>query len=219
MNQTIENYLKGIYTLSKQSPSGVATTALAEKMETKASSVTDMLKKLDEKGLVRHAPYKGAVLTQKGKKIAIEVVRKHRLWEVFLVEKLRFGWDEVHTIAEQLEHIDSAELIVRLDEFLGFPRYDPHGDPIPDVNGHISDNRKAFSLSEAAVGTKVIIAGVKESSDNFLRYLESVALTLNTTMKIADRFAFDNSVRLKVKNREIIVSSTVAENLLVKKGK
>ena len=132
-----ENYLKTIYHLTIISDSEISTNAIAEKMETKASSVTDMLKKLAEKDLVDYKKYQGVSLTEKGKLSAKMIVRKHRLWEVFLVEKLDFSWDEVHDIAEQLEHIKSEKLINKLDDFLGNPTEDPHGDPIPDKNGKL----------------------------------------------------------------------------------
>ena len=139
-----ENYLKTIYHLTTASDAEVSTNAIAEKMETKASSVTDMLKKLAEKGLINYKKYQGVSLTQDGKLAAKMSVRKHRLWEVFLVEKLGFSWDEVHDIAEQLEHIKSEKLINKLDDFLDNPTEDPHGDPIPDREGRIIKIEKQF---------------------------------------------------------------------------
>src|SRR5680860_794131 len=133
-----ENYLKAIFHLERTHPNGVSTNALAKEMETKASSVTDMIKKLSEKNLINYKKYKGFKLSHFGMKTAIAIIRKHRLWEVFLVEKLNFSWDEVHEVAEQLENIKSEQLIRELDRFLGFPKRDPHGDPIPDAEGNFT---------------------------------------------------------------------------------
>src|SRR5580693_6558937 len=133
---TEENYLKAIYHLSLQSES-VSTNQIAASLNTKAASVTDMLKKLADKELINYTKYQGVTLTPQGEKIAVSIIRKHRLWEYFLVEKLNFKWDEVHDVAEELEHISSKELADRLDQFMGYPKYDPHGDPIPDSNGKL----------------------------------------------------------------------------------
>jgi DtxR family Mn-dependent transcriptional regulator len=135
---TEENYLKAIYKLSRKGDSGVSTNALAERMDTKASSATDMIKRLSTKKLVDHKKYQGVTLTEKGRKVAVDIIRKHRLWEVFLVEHLGFGWDEVHDVAEQMEHISSPLLVERLDRFLNHPKYDPHGGPIPDAEWQLS---------------------------------------------------------------------------------
>ncbi|MDQ5929978.1 MAG: DtxR family transcriptional regulator, Mn-dependent transcriptional regulator, partial [Bacteroidota bacterium] len=158
-----ENYLKTIYHLTTLSVNGVSTNAIAEKMETKASSVTDMLKKLAEKDLVDYKKYQGVSLTDNGRLAAKMIVRKHRLWEVFLVEKLHFAWDEVHVIAEELEHIKSEKLINKLDDFLGNPTEDPHGDPIPNAVGQIISIEKQL-LSELSTNEKAICVGVKDSS-------------------------------------------------------
>ncbi len=166
-----ENYLKTIYHLTTVSDSEVSTNAIAEKMETKASSVTDMLKKLAEKDLVNYKKYQGVSLTDNGKLEAKMIVRKHRLWEVFLVEKLDFSWDEVHDVAEQLEHIKSEKLINKLDDFLGNPTEDPHGDPIPDVHGRIIKIEKQL-LSELSENRSGICVGVKDTSSEFLKYLD-----------------------------------------------
>ena len=143
-SQSEENYIKAIYHLSAVSEKGISTNAIAEKLETKASSVTDMIKKLSEKKVVVYKKYHGVHLTEEGSKIAANVIRKHRLWEVFLVDKLNFSWDEVHDVAEQLEHIKSPKLINQLDALLGFPTHDPHGDPIPDKNGNLKTIDKSL---------------------------------------------------------------------------
>jgi DtxR family Mn-dependent transcriptional regulator len=215
---TEENYLKSIYGLSSGKKAGVNTNAIAEKLNTKASSVTDMVKKLADKKLVNYEKYQGVLLTREGKRIAVETIRKHRLWEVFLVEKLRFGWDEVHEIAEQLEHIQSSPLIDRLDEFLNFPRVDPHGDPIPDKNGKFQEREETFELQQCLQGDKLIINGVSDTSSEFLVYLREQGLTLGTRFKIIHVFEFDKSMSLELKNKErITVSQMVTRNILVQK--
>ncbi|OYX26321.1 MAG: iron-dependent repressor, partial [Flavobacteriales bacterium 32-35-8] len=164
-----ENYLKAIYHLGKQGSVAVSTNAIAEQMETKASSVTDMIKKLADKNLVNYVKYQGVSLTKEGRLAAASVVRKHRLWEVLLVEKLNFSWDEVHEVAEQLEHIKSEKLINELDAFLNYPEEDPHGDPIPDKDGNIKKVEKIL-LSQVDENQSCICIGVKDSSTDFLKY-------------------------------------------------
>src|SRR5690606_3551572 len=167
-----ENYLKAIYHLENQSANGVSTNALAEEMKTKASSATDMIKKLAEKNMISYVPYQGVTLSKAGRTYAVKVVRKHRLWEVFLLEKLNFSWDEVHDLAEQLEHIKSEKLTDKLDEFLGFPKVDPHGDPIPDRHGNFEKVEKTV-LANAKEGQTYVCVGVDDSSSDFLKYLDS----------------------------------------------
>lgn len=212
---TEENYLKIIYHLSLNTESSVQTNAIAERIQTKAASVTDMIKKLADKKLVDYKKYQGVKLTESGKNAAINIVRRHRLWEVFLVEKLNFKWDEVHDIAEELEHIKSPELIERLDEFLAFPRNDPHGDPIPDKNGKL-DNTVFIKLSKLKAGDKGLIMGVSEHSSLFLQHLEKIGLTLGKQIKITDITDFDGSVELNIENKQINVSREVAKHILIK---
>jgi DtxR family Mn-dependent transcriptional regulator len=209
-----ENYLKAIYHLTSISDS-VSTNAIAEKMETKASSVTDMLKKLAEKDLVNYKKYQGVSLTDKGLLSAKMIVRKHRLWEVFLVEKLDFSWDEVHDVAEQLEHIKSEKLINKLDEFLGFPTEDPHGDPIPDAHGRIVKVEKQL-LSELTENQKGICVGVKDTSAEFLRYLDKQDISLGSNVEILSKESFDLSLKIKVNERELTISNKIGSNLFVK---
>jgi DtxR family Mn-dependent transcriptional regulator len=210
-----ENYLKSIYHLTASLETEVSTNAIAEMMETKASSVTDMLKKLADKDLVNYKKYQGVSLTENGKLSAKMIVRKHRLWEVFLVEKLNFTWDEVHDIAEQLEHIKSEQLINRLDDFLGNPTEDPHGDPIPDANGRIIKIEKHLlsELSENQIG---ICVGVKDTSSEFLKYLDKQEIALGSRIEFLSKESFDLSVRIKVDNRELSISNKIASNLFVK---
>lgn len=210
-----ENYLKTIYHLTTVSESEVSTNAIAEKMETKASSVTDMLKKLAEKDLVFYKKYQGVSLTEKGQLAAKMIVRKHRLWEVFLVEKLDFSWDEVHDIAEQLEHIKSEKLINRLDDFLGNPTEDPHGDPIPDSNGSYVKVEKQL-LSELAENQSGICVGVKDTSSEFLQYLDKQSIALGSNIKCISKEIFDASLKIKVNEKELTISNKIAANLFVK---
>jgi DtxR family Mn-dependent transcriptional regulator len=210
-----ENYLKTIYHLSTLEVSEVATNAIAEMMDTKASSVTDMLKKLAEKNLVHYKKYQGVSLTEEGKLMAMMIVRKHRLWEVFLVEKLAFSWDEVHDIAEQLEHIKSEQLINRLDDFLGNPTEDPHGDPIPDGNGQMVKVDKVL-LSDLKENQTGICVGVKDTSSEFLKYLDRQEIALGSKIKVLSKEAFDLSVSIQLDEKEITISNTIAANLFVK---
>ncbi len=210
-----ENYLKAIFHLERSFPTGVSTNALAEEMNTKASSVTDMVKRLSEKKLVNYKKYQGVKLSKLGKDTAIEVIRKHRLWEVFLVEKLNFAWDEVHEVAEQLEHIKSEKLISELDKFLGFPKKDPHGDPIPDAKGNMVIANKIL-LSELQVGESGICVGVKDSSTEFLQYLDKNDIALGKTISILEKESFDQSMLIKLNGKELKISSLISSNLYIK---
>lgn len=210
-----ENYLKTIYHLTTSLSTEISTNAIAEMMETKASSVTDMLKKLAEKDLVHYKKYQGVFLTPKGKLAAKMIVRKHRLWEVFLVEKLAFSWDEVHDIAEQLEHIKSEQLINRLDDFLGNPTEDPHGDPIPDANGQIIKIEKQL-LSELSENQTGMCVGVKDTSSEFLKYLDKQEIALGSKIQIVAKETFDLSLKIKVNGNELTISNKIASNLFVK---
>ncbi|WP_159691052.1 metal-dependent transcriptional regulator [Flavobacterium sp. 9R] len=216
MTHSEENYLKAIYHLTVQLEAEVPTNAIAEMMETKASSVTDMLKKLADKALINYIKYQGVSLTEKGMHAAKMIVRKHRLWEVFLVEKLAFTWDEVHDIAEQLEHIKSEQLINKLDDFLGNPTEDPHGDPIPDAQGKITKIEKLL-LSELAESETAICVGVKDSSADFLQYLNKQKIALGAVIKVLGRENFDASLHLIINDTPLTVSSKIAGNLYVKR--
>ena len=216
MTHSEENYLKAIYHLTVQLEAEVPTNAIAEMMETKASSVTDMLTKLADKALINYINYQGVSLTEKGTHAAKMIVRKHRLWEVFLVEKLAFTWDEVHDIAEQLEHIKSEQLINKLDDFLGNPTEDPHGDPIPDAQGKITKIEKLL-LSELAESETAICVGVKDSSADFLQYLNKQKIALGAVIKVLGRENFDASLHLIINDTPLTVSSKIAGNLYVKR--
>lgn len=210
-----ENYLKTIYHITAASGVEVSTNAIAEKMETKASSVTDMLKKLAEKELIVYKKYQGVLLTEKGKLSAKMIVRKHRLWEVFLVDKLQFSWDEVHDVAEQLEHIKSEKLINKLDDFLGNPTEDPHGDPIPDANGKINKVEKLV-LAELNENQTGICIGVKDSSTQFLKYLDKNQITLGSKIEVLTKEEFDLSLKIKVEEKGVTISNIIANNIYVK---
>ena len=216
LSQAEENYLKAILRLENSDTGNVSTTLIANRLQTKASSVTDMLKKLAEKGLVNYQKYRGVRLTSKGKRTSSEVVRKHRLWEVFLVEKLHYKWDEVHEIAEQLEHVQSDSLVDRLDAFLGYPSHDPHGDLIPAKDGTVKP-LKATTLHALPVKSECIVQGVVDSSSEFLRYLNSLNIGLGQTMTVSSKESFDQSVRVVFNGKEIALSEKISKNLIVKK--
>jgi len=214
---TEENYLKAIFKLSAKETDGVSTNAIAEELNTKASSVTDMIKKLSDKKLVNYKKYKGVNLSKKGKEIAVSIIRNHRLWEVFLVEKLNFKWDEVHDLAEELEHINSKKLTEQLDAFLEFPKYDPHGDPIPDKNGNIN-RHKDITLSDLNIEEQGIVVGVKEHSKSYLNYLESINLVLGSEIKVNEIVDFDKSMSVSVnKKHSANISQQASKNLIIKK--
>lgn len=210
-----ENYLKAIYHLSKHGTVSVSTNAIAEKMQTKASSVTDMVKKLDEKELVDYVKYQGVSLTEKGRLAATSVIRKHRLWEVFLVNELNFSWDEVHEVAEQLEHIKSEKLTNELDAFLDFPTHDPHGDPIPDKDGNIKATEKVL-LSQLEEGQIGICVGVNDSSTDFLKYLDKQNIALGTEIKVVSKEAFDESMTIMTNDTSLSISKLISNNIYVK---
>lgn len=217
LSYTEENYLKAIFSLSKKTNSAVSTNDLAGKLVTKPSSVTDMIRKLADKNLVDYKKYQGVTLSKVGKKTAISIIRSHRLWEVFLVKHLSYRWDEVHEIAEQLEHVKSETLIDHLDAFLEFPTVDPHGDPIPDKTGKFAERKKAVLLSEIGIKEKGIIVGVKNTSNDFLQYLEEKSLTLGKQIEVIKEFDFDKSRNLSIENKLITISKEVCNNLIVEK--
>ena len=210
---TEENYLKAIYHLSLQSES-VSTNQIAASLNTKAASVTDMLKKLADKKLINYARYQGVTLTVEGERVALSIIRRHRLWEYFLVEKLSFKWDEVHDVAEELEHISSKELIDRLDDFMGNPKYDPHGDPIPDGNG-LFKTHELKPVSSLILNDSGIISGVRDHSSSFLQYLEKMQLTIGKKIKVSEINDYDHSVILNLENTKVHISRDVSNNLLI----
>lgn len=210
-----ENYLKAIYHLSSSGQKQVNTNAIADRLETKPASVSDMIQKLSEKGIITYVKYQGVNITEEGKQKALSVIRKHRLWEVFLVSKLNFHWDEVHEIAEQLEHIRSSLLISKLDEFLGNPKFDPHGDPIPNEDGIISTKPRVI-LSDLSQGTISQLVSMIDTGTAFLNYLDKIDMKIGTKIKILDTIEFDGSMEIEVDyNKSITISKQAAKNLLV----
>lgn len=215
LSHTEENYLKAIYHLSNSGTKAVLTSEIAEALNTKAASVTDMIKKLSNKNLIAYEKYYGVKITRQGKTEALLLVRKHRLWETFLVQKLQFTWDEVHEVAEQLEHIQSPLLIEKLDEFLEFPSVDPHGHPIPDRAGKLIELRQ-LPLTECTGKKKVKVCSVKHGSPSLLQYLSKIGIYIGATLAIIDRVEFDGSLELSIDNKKkIFISREAAQNLLV----
>lgn len=212
-----ENYLKIIFHLQQQTNSAALTTDIARIIGLKAASVSEMLKKLSAKKLITYQKYQGVELTAAGRKKAVSIVRKHRLWEVFLLQKMGFAWDEVHDMAEQLEHIDSDELINRLEKYLGNPKFDPHGDPIPDKNGKII-NHKSLLLSDAKASSTYILAGVANHNNLFLKHLSELGFRLNDSITVKSVMDYDKSLMVAVNARSFVITHQVASQLKVVKA-
>ncbi|MDX5420100.1 MAG: metal-dependent transcriptional regulator, partial [Hymenobacteraceae bacterium] len=201
--------------LSENGTQEVNTNAIAEALETKAASVTDMLRKLSSKNIVNYVKYRGVTLTGEGERIALQIIRKHRLWEVFLVEKLKFNWDEVHDVAEELEHISSTLLTKRLDEFLGHPQFDPHGDPIPSETGEMKQKKQRL-LAELEVNDSGVVVGVNDSQPLFLQYLDKIGISLGSEIRVMDKMPYDNSLEIMLENdRALLISSEVSKNIFL----
>lgn len=216
LSLTEENYLKAIFSLSNYNDERVSTNAISEEMGTSPASVSDMLKKLLDKGYVKYEKYKGVRLSSKGVKKATNVLRKHRLWETFLVEKLEFNWSEVHDIAEELEHIKSNKLINRLEKFLGYPKFDPHGDPIPSENGNFP-NTNTISLDKVNIGTSGNVMGVSIDDKLFLDYLTKLNIQIGSRVHVLNKNDFDQSLSIKINNKTYQISHDVSKNILIKK--
>lgn len=212
---TEENYLKAIFKLAQNNLDKISATAIADEMEVNAASVIDMLKKLKEKKLISYDKKIGAKLSPQGNKLAINIVRKHRLWEVFLFEKLKYTWDEVHEMAEQLEHIKNPELADRLDKFLEFPQFDPHGDPIPKANGNIPEVSKIL-LADKKQGDTCKVVSVKDTSPAFLKYLNQLSIVIGSKIYIKEIISFDNSLIILIDDKECTVSEKLANSIFVK---
>jgi DtxR family Mn-dependent transcriptional regulator len=212
-SEQIENYLKNIYKI--QSVEGkVSTSSLSEKLQISPASVSEMVKKLADEGSLTHTPYKGVELTESGKRTALKIVRKHRLWEMFLVEVLHFGWDEIDKEAEKFEHIMSDKMEDKIDEVLGFPSVDPHGDPIPTKGGTVK-NVRSFALAEVVEGSNVRVVRVNDGNAELLQYASSIGLSLNKKFAVKQRMKFDNSLIIKIGSKELTISATLAENIFV----
>jgi len=212
---TEENYIKAIYKLSESGKEVVSTNAIAELLQTKAASVSDMLRKLSAKDIIHYEKYRGVSLTSVGTTYALQIIRKHRLWEVFLVSKLKFNWDEVHEVAEEMEHIKSELLIQRLDEFLEFPQFDPHGDPIPTEKGEINELKQVL-VSELNLEAGGTVVGVRDTQPLFLQYLDKVGIFLGAHIKVLDKSGFDNSLEINIESKKAIrISQEVSRNIYV----
>lgn len=213
-SQSEENYLKAIFQLQQETDGSVSTSSLSELLNTQAASVTEMVKKLADKKLLDYQKYYGVQLTKIGKEHALAVVRKHRLWESFLVERLNFNWDEVHEVAEQLEHINSIKLVEELDKFLGRPAYDPHGDPIPDAKGNMPDIPKK-KLSQLQQGDRGTCKGFNDASSSFLKYLAKQRIGLGTAVEVINIEKFDESMTVRIDEGEVQLSKTATDNIYV----
>jgi len=209
-----ENYLKTLFKLENKQEKKVKNVALSKALNLNPATVLEMVRKLSERKLVEVLADKTIQLTDKGKKKALQIIRKHRLWEVFLVDKLNYKWNEVHDLAEQLEHIESDDLVKRLEIFLGFPSADPHGDPIPDENGKIK-KIKTQALTEAPLKKKLTVIALGNSSDEFLKYLDKMGLAIGDTLVISDIEDFDKSITILHKKKSLTLSKEVASSLLV----
>lgn len=212
---TEENYLKTMFLLSEKKGS-ITVNELSKSLQIKMPTVNSMVKKLAKKGLLRYEPYKPIELNERGKIEALQIIRKHRLTEMFLVEKMGFGWEEVHEVAEQIEHINSPKFFKKMDEILGKPEIDPHGSPIPDSTGKIKI-KESKSLDQFTKGEKLKIVGVTDSSEYFLKYLNQKEIQLDTELEILEKEDFDLNLTIKIKNKVLILSSKVTEKLLVEK--
>ena len=212
-----ENYLKAILSISLNEDGKVSTNAIAKEISTSAASVSDMLKKLQDKKLIKYEKYKGVELSKTGKSKAINILRKHRLWETFLVNNLEFNWGEVHDVAEQLEHIQSPELIDRLDTFLEYPRFDPHGEPIPTKEGKIPSTNTT-PLNDLQSGTKGKVMGVTLDEKAFLDYLTQLNISIGPSIELVEKISFDKSLSIKIENHTQNISNDVAKYLLIKKN-
>ena len=206
-----ENYLKAIFHLQGEDGT-VTTNELAERLQTRPASVTDMMKKLHAKKLLHYKPYYGFSLSPEGKKIAVHVIRRHRLWEFFLAEKLKFEWNEVHELAEELEHVSSRQLIDRLDEFLGFPPFDPHGDPIPDSKGKIRNINK-IALIDLPLHRQAEVCQVTNQSDEMLELLNHKNISIGTRLEVKKHFEFDHTIEIKIKGTTSTISEQLAKNI------
>ena len=209
-----ENYIKAIYRL--QQDEMVTTNELAAALQTRAASVTDMMKKLKAKKLLHYQPYQGFRLTPEGNRVALGIVRRHRLWEFFLAEKLKFTWDEVHEVAEELEHVTNVKLINKLDEFLGYPRVDPHGDPIPDADGNIVQTNR-ICLTELPLNQAAYVSSVNDHSSRILEILEHKRIAIGTKLEVKRRFAFDESLEVRIGRQPVFtLTKQVAENIFMR---
>lgn len=214
LTRTEENYIKAVFKIAEKDKKAVSTNALAASLSTSAASVTDMLKRLAAKDMVIYEKYRGVMLTPAGNKAAIALIRRHRLWESFLVTKLRFGWHQVHDIAEQLEHIDSEELMSRLDAFLDYPKFDPHGDPIPNAEGKFT-LRAQIPLNDAGLMLKYVVLGVKEHDEVFLKYLNGIGIKIGSEIRVMELNSYDKSLKILIDGKNNHILSAQASTLIL----
>ncbi len=215
LSVSIENYLKAIYHFTNKHGERVSTSSIAEALQISNAAISDMAKKLSEKGLLDYQKYKGLELTNEGRQMAMKVIRRHRLWELFLIKVLDLSWDEVHDEAEILEHHTSDFLIDKIDNFLQHPLFDPHGDPIPDEHGNLPEIPEVRSLSDCLEGERYTIARVDDKQVELMRYLTRIGIQLNTEVEIVEHFSFDNSINIKIKDKEFLLSEKVVNSLFV----
>lgn len=215
LSRSEEDYLKTLFSINIENKlNKVGTNQIADSLGVSPASANGMLKKLKSKELVDYEKYGSIQLTKQGRVIAIYLIRKHRLWETFLYEKLGFSWDEVHEVAEQLEHIKSTKLIQRLDKFLDFPKTDPHGDGIPDKDGNYFE-KTDLKLAKVEVGKKVFVKSVNDISEEFLKYLSKNKIELGTKIQVLNKIEFDGSLEVKIDSRELVLSKTTIDNIFV----
>ncbi len=212
-----ENYLKTLYKLSNKQVKKLNNIALSKSLDLNPATVLEMVRKLVARKLVKLLPDKSIRLTDEGRRRALLIIRKHRLWEVFLVQKLHYNWNEVHVLAEQLEHVESEDMVDRLDAFLGYPAFDPHGDPIPDRNGNIKLT-PSIPLSTSKAGKNYMVSNLADTSDSFLQYLEKFGIKPGTKLKLKEHNEYDNSVTLIIHKKPIQLSEKAARNIMVEPG-
>lgn len=213
LSATEENYLKAIFHLQDHSDV-VGTSALAHKLQTKPASITDMMKKLQAKHLLHYRPYHGFSLSAEGRKMALAIIRRHRLWEYFLSEKLSFRWDEVHEIAEELEHVGNRKLIDKLDAYLGYPQFDPHGDPIPDSKGKMSSPNE-LPLTDVPEGGACTVSRIRNQSPELLQLLRHLGIELGSRLEIIRRFSFDQSLEIILGKKKNTLSAQLANHIMM----
>lgn len=213
-SHTEENYLKAIYHLQVHSET-VSTNHLAQQLQTKPASVTDMMKKLQAKGLLHYKPYYGFSLSTEGRKAALHIVRRHRLWEAFLAEKLHFGWHEVHEVAEELEHVGNKKLIEQLDAYLGYPQFDPHGDPIPDSKGKIN-TVKETALAQVPRQQAFVVSRIRNQSGDMLQLLHHLQIQIGSRLEVVRHFPYDGSLEVLADKKKCTISAQLADNIMMR---
>jgi DtxR family transcriptional regulator, Mn-dependent transcriptional regulator len=216
LSKSEENYLKSIFNLSEFGNKQVSTNSISKILNIEPASVTDMIKKLSKKNLIYHEKYKGSTISKSGIKIALQIIRRHRLWEVFLYDKLNFRWDKIHDIAEELEHVSSEELIDNLDKFLKYPQIDPHGDPIPNKLGEINFVDK-ISISDLNVNENGIVSRIINEDEEFFNLLKKLKIEIGTEVKIIDKIEYDESIEILINKKTVIISKDIANNIKITK--